>query len=73
MTIKPTGTTSFNFFPPSTVPIEPFKIESKPTNLSKMKMISDCIQEMLVSNLGWDTNYPDVFFLIFLCPSHQVP
>jgi len=26
-----------------------------------MKIISDCIQDMPVSNLGWDTNYPDVF------------
>jgi hypothetical protein len=59
--VKPIHTQTF-FSPPSTVPSDVFTIEFKPSNLSKTKMLSNCIQEMNLSNLGWDTDHTDWFF-----------
>jgi hypothetical protein len=32
-----------------------------------------CIREVLLSNFGWNTRYPDKFLVVFVSPSRQMP
>jgi hypothetical protein len=44
-----------------------------PSKLADVLMLFNYIQEVPSSNFGWDTDYPDGVFMVFLSPSSQRP